>query len=320
MTLFNKIFSLPLFDEQPPVLIDVGASGEIHRKWKSIAKYSICIAFDGDERDFPFDEDTSRGFKKLYLFHSLVLDKKKKKTKFYLTKSPYCSSTLEPDVQSLTPWAFADKFQVEKTVFLPGTTIPAALEQVKINYIDWFKTDSQGLDLRIFNSVPKKIREKILAAEFEPGIIDSYHGEDKLYSFLQKIEKKDFWMSNATVKGSQRISNEELQMFSGSPFVQKMIYFSHKISPGWVEIMYLNTFEKEFSLREYFLGWVFATIEEQHGFALKLAKTGFAKLSHSLLMEMEESSMRRIRYGLFNKRLLNAGFQKISDTVKRIFD
>jgi hypothetical protein len=194
------------------------------------------------------------------------------------------------------------------------------LEQVKINYIDWIKTDSQGLDLRIFNSVPKKIREKILAAEFEPGIIDSYHGEDKLYSFLQKIEKKNFWMSNATVKGSQRISNEELQMFSGSPFVQKMIYFSHKISPGWVEIMYLNTFEKEFSLREYLLGWVFATIEEQHGFALKLAKTGFAKFSHSLLMEMEESSMRRIRYGLFNKRLLNAGFQKIATMVKRVFD
>jgi hypothetical protein len=319
MKMFDEILSLPFFEELPPVLIDVGASGEIHAKWKPIAKHSICIAFDGDERDFAFSESTSHGFKKLFVFHSLVLDKKKSKSKFYLTKSPYCSSTLEPDLKSLQPWSFADKFEVEKAVILPGTTISDALKQVKISYIDWFKTDSQGLDLRIFNSIPKKIRENIIAAEFEPGIIDAYHGEDKLYSFLQKIDSQNFWMSGATVKGAQRIAGEELQLLSGSPFVQKLISFSHKTSPGWVEMVYLNSFNKQFTAREYFLGWMFATIEQQYGFALRLARTGFQTYSHSLFEKLEESSIRRIRYGVLNKRLLNAGIQKIIDIVKRVF-
>ena len=34
--------------KQPPVLIDVGASGEIHKEWALIAPYAVCIAFDGD--------------------------------------------------------------------------------------------------------------------------------------------------------------------------------------------------------------------------------------------------------------------------------
>ena len=41
---------------QPPVLVDIGASGFIHKKWRKIAKYSVCIAFDADTRDFDASE------------------------------------------------------------------------------------------------------------------------------------------------------------------------------------------------------------------------------------------------------------------------
>ena len=61
-TILNEVFSLNYFNDKPPVLIDIGASGEIHPEWKLIAKHSICIAFDADTRDFNNSETNSDNF------------------------------------------------------------------------------------------------------------------------------------------------------------------------------------------------------------------------------------------------------------------
>ena len=55
-TIINKILSRPELQKQPPILIDIGASGSLHPKWRKIAEYSWCIAFDADQRDFQFVE------------------------------------------------------------------------------------------------------------------------------------------------------------------------------------------------------------------------------------------------------------------------
>ena len=132
-------------------------------------------------------------------------------TDFYLTKSPYCSSLLQPDEVALKDWAFAEKFEVEKKVKIKTRSLISVLNEAKIDYIDWFKTDSQGTDLRLFTSLPEQIRKKVLAAEFEPGILDSYHGEDKLFRLMEFMSGNIFWMSKIDVKGTQRISPELLQ-------------------------------------------------------------------------------------------------------------
>lgn len=64
------------------------------------------------------------------------------------------------------------------------------LKSINIDYIDWFKTDTQGTDLRIFASLGDELINKILVAEFEPGIIDAYKGEDKLYKIMEFFDKK----------------------------------------------------------------------------------------------------------------------------------
>ena len=50
MKIIDQILRSEHFRDQPPVLIDIGASGGIHSKWKYIAKYSYCIAFDADDK------------------------------------------------------------------------------------------------------------------------------------------------------------------------------------------------------------------------------------------------------------------------------
>lgn len=100
--MIEKILKREDFRNQPPVLIDIGASGEIHSKWREIAPYSICVAFDADDREMTFTEKNSSGFKKLVTINRIVTDKPDKEVDFFLTRSPFCSSTLEPDLEKLS--------------------------------------------------------------------------------------------------------------------------------------------------------------------------------------------------------------------------
>ena len=253
MTLIDRVLSHSEFAHRPPVLVDIGASGGVHPHWRTVAKHCYCVAFDGDDREFGHAVVDSKDFKKLFLFHSLVVDGDQKETPFHLTASPFCSSTLPPDTKALSDWAFAPKFAVVKTVPVRSVSLNAALTQAGVSYVDWFKSDSQGTDLRLFRSLPENIRNGVLAVEFEPGFIDAYHGEDKLSDVLRFMEQEKFWLSDGVVKGSQRITPSDLVRISAHPWMQKMIAFSHRASPGWIEMTYLRSFDDDRTLRDHLL-------------------------------------------------------------------
>ena len=273
----------------PPVLVDIGASGTIHKKWNPIAKYAICIAFDADSRDFEICESEDKGWRKLYSMNRLVASEAAEEMDFYLTHSPHCSSSLAPDQKALEPWAFSPLFEVDKVVKLPAVDLHSVLEKIGITYIDWYKTDSQGTDLRIFDALPKSIIRKIISADFEPGIIDAYMDEDKLHQLMAYMDKQPFWVSHMEVKGSQRIDQDDLQNLNS--LKRRFISSFLKTAPGWCEISYINKLsDKEMTCREYLLGWVFATMKEEHGFAIQAAKDGAIKFEEPLFNELHNIS------------------------------
>lgn len=282
--------------EKPPVLIDVGASGALPEQWKLIAAYSICIAFDADTRDFSVSESTDKGYKKLYSLNRLVAEKPSSEVDFYLTRSPHCSSALQPDNSSIQPWAFRRLFDVEKIVKMPAVDLRSAITSCGVSYIDWYKTDSQGTDLRIFSALPKDVVSQTIVAEFEPGIIDAYVGEDKLHQLMAYMDKKPFWVSNMIVKGSQRIDQEDFDSLNS--IQRRSIGSFLKVAPGWCEISYLNNFNDEnMGLREYLLGWAFSSIKGEHGFARHLARIGASKYPDPLFEELMTASMSSLSKG-----------------------
>lgn len=277
MTIIDEILSSDFFTDNPPVLLDIGASGEIHPKWKPLAKHSICIAFDADDREIGYAANESKGYKKLHLFNSLVTDGTTSEADFYLTKFPYCSSLLEPDHQSIARYNFGDLFEINKVVRLKTVQLADALRSAGVSKIDWFKTDSQGTDLRLFRNLGNDLMQRTLIAEFEPGIIDAYKGEDKLHAVMKFMDAQPFWMSDIQIRGTQRISQVALQQsftdYSGG--VRESLPLT--TSPCWAEVSYFNSFGVEatwLDQRDYLLGWVFALIEGQYGFALDIALQG----------------------------------------------
>jgi FkbM family methyltransferase len=273
-SLIDEILTSREIAARPPVLVDVGASGGIHSPWRPIARHSICIGFDPDDRDFSTTAG-NRGFRECHVVRAIVTDRDAAEHTVYLTRSPYCSSTLRPRADVLAGYAHAPLFEVVGTATVPSTRLDTVLSTYGLDRVDWLKTDSQGLDRRVFESLTLEQRQRVLVAELEPGIIDGYEGEDKLSDVLEAFASPDFWCASLVAKGAVRGPADVLAKYLG-PSLVSSLPATERTGAGWVEIEYINTFLSPAlgNVRDLLLGWVFATLRGHHGFALELADRG----------------------------------------------
>ncbi len=302
MSLIGRIFAEPEFIAQPPVLVDVGAAGGVHPAWKGIARYAIGVGFEPDAREAPPLSAAQSLFKRWVYCPTLVIPAPVSgdRQDLHLTRSPQCSSTLRPNAVALGEWAFAGFFAVEQTRSCAATTLMSALAAQGIERIDWLKCDTQGLDLGIFQSLPPEERMRLLAVEFEPGLINAYEGEDKLAEVLAAMGREPFWLADLSVCGTPRGRPEMFTRHLGAgalPWV-------HRLAPGasaWANVRFLRDFSQlpaTLDRRAYLLGWVFATITGQPSCALGLAESGAKFFGGGLFQEMTAASRRSLRWAM----------------------
>ena len=283
-----------------PVLVDIGASGAPPAIWDSIASHSTYVGFDPDLREIHEVPDSR--FHRAVIVNEAITSSTDKEVRFYLTKSPYCSSTLRPDTEALADYIFSDLFTVERETAVRATTLNEVLERLSLPRIDWFKTDSQGTDLRLFTSLRDDISSRVLAIDIEPGLIDAYVGEDLFADAHKALTERGFWLSNMNVCGTVRMKSATLQELNATnaqidqPLIERLV----RQTPCWVEARYFRTSKSLLQTgagkEDFALLWVFALIDEQTGFALDLAleyervfgRDGIAQL-------MRNEPLRRIR-------------------------
>ena len=294
MSVVDKILRLPEFKAAPPVLVDVGAAQGIHPKWRPIAKYSVCVAFEADERELESVTAEREGFLRLTTYNRIAAERASDAEPFHLTASPFCSSRLLPLPDRLARYAFAPLFEVERTVELPALGLAAVLDELGLERVDWLKLDSQGTDLRLFRSLGERA-DDLLVAELEPGIIDAYEGEDTLADVLAELGRRGFWVSELAVRGSTRVDSSLARRELG---VRAASYLDacQQTAPGWAEIEYFTDFadEARFGKRELLLGCAFAFLRGHDAFALELASEGGDRFG-SPFDELRLAALRRIR-------------------------
>jgi hypothetical protein len=308
MKIIHDILKAEPFVSQPPALVDIGASGSISSRWTAIAPYSVCIAYDADDREFSVTERKNSGYKKLFIVNRAVTAVKQDTIDFYLTSSPFCSSTLAPDYEKLKPWLFSNLFEVKKKTRIAAVTLEESLLQTGLTYIDWFKADTQGTDLRLFNSLPSVIKKQVLAAEFEPGIMDAYAGEDKLPLVMQILAESGFWLSSMEIKGTQRI------YISGLPISEFAVKRSLRISPGWAELIYLQNSANCTDKRQLLLLYIFALLEKQYGFAMETAERGITLFTDPVFQECKKAAVVKLK-----REQLKIPFVMLKKQLTKIF-
>lgn len=258
-----------------PVLVDVGASGDPPPVWNSLAKQSVYVGFDPDLREMK--ETAGSGFyKRIIVNEAVSADPSQPTVNFFLTKSPFCSSTLEPNTEALSNFHFYDLFTVERLTSAPATTLESVIRRLALDHIDWLKLDTQGTDLRIFMSLPDNLRSRVLAVDVEPGLIDSYKGEDLFVDTHATLMKEGFWLADIKIGSAVRVRKASLD--SIIPNTRHRSTFAArglKKSPAWCEARYLRTLESMQANRmgrsEYLLLWAFAVADGQSGFAIDVA-------------------------------------------------
>lgn len=300
MKLLERIFAEPELRAAPPVLLDVGAAGGINRAWRQIAQYSIGVGFEPDSREAA-PLDAARGMFARWIFcRALAVPEKTVdgKAALHLTQSPQCSSVLSPDSEALSEWAFSDFFRIVETRSLPATTLRDALAAENIDRVDWLKCDTQGLDLRLFRSLPTEWRARMQAVEFEPGLMDAYHGEDRLTDVLMAMVNEPFWMSDLDVGRTARGRSELLRKYLGSAGV-KWVRRLGPLAPGWANVRFLRDVairSESLDRRAYLLNWVFAMITNQDAQALTVAALGRERFGGEIFESMATASVRSLRW------------------------
>ncbi len=296
MNLFRRILESEEFEARPPVLFDIGASSRLVEQWENIARYSVIVAFDPDSRLTGHIEKADSRYRRLLFIPRLVTAEPEKEIDFYLTASPECSSCLPPNFAELRNWYHAGFFEVTKKQRTKSITLPEVLDELKLDYIDGFKIDAQGADLRIYRSLPTKIRKRISAIEIEPGIMNAYVGEDKLYDVLRYFERKEpgFGVFDCRVQKAWYLPTELKKKYL-SPLQARLVPTRYPAAPGWAELSLLRRPETlKPAPRSYQMAWIFAMIYRQYGLALQLADSGREKFGGELFDRMVRESLNRV--------------------------
>ncbi|HTP62157.1 MAG TPA: FkbM family methyltransferase [Burkholderiales bacterium] len=258
-----------------PVLVDVGASAGPPHIWAPIAANSTYVGFDPDARAMT---DAAQGIyrKTIIVNEAVTSDSNVAEVRFYLTRSPVCSSTLEPDAAALSNYHFHALFETEREAMVRASTLDAILLRLGLGRVDWLKCDTQGTDLRIFRSLGDKLQRGVLALDVEPGLIDVYRGEDLFVDAHKHAVANGFWLSRLDVQGAVRVRDASLQaVFRGAEDLAACARRAIRGSPGWCEARYLRTVEflaeSDAARDQYALLWLFSLLDDQPGFALDVA-------------------------------------------------
>ena len=278
-----------------PVLMDIGASGAPPAIWEAIARHSIFVGFDPDQRELHHPAH-GRFHRAIVVREAITADPATDHVQFYFTKSPFCSSTLKPDSQSLSNFLFSHLFVVEGEGRVPATTLDTILQRFTLGRLDWLKVDTQGTDLRIINSVGDERRSRILAVDIEPGLIDAYLGEDMFVDAHRDLTRQGFWLSNLSIHGAVRLRRSTIGEVAprNKDLGPELLESTLKKTPAWCEARYLRTLQwladGNFTPGDYVLLWIFALLDNQLGFAIDLGleyEKAFGKDTFSHVMKEE---------------------------------
>ena len=299
MSLLDRIFGEPELREFPPVLVDVGAAGGVHPAWRRIARYAVGVGFEPDAREAAPLDAAQREFRRWIFCPGLAVPDRPAEgaATLHLTKSPQCSSTLPPRTAALAEWSFAEFFEVTERRQFPATTLVDALAAQGIAGVDWLKCDTQGLDLKLWQSLPAGWRSRVLAVEVEPGIIDAYDGEEKLGDVLAAFAGEPFWLAELAVGRVPRGGPALLEKYLGAGAAT----WVRRLAPGapaWANVHFLRDFAREpepLDRRAHLLGWVWATLAGQHSAALTVADAGRRRFGGGRFEEMTAASGRSLR-------------------------
>ncbi|MGH9959436.1 MAG: FkbM family methyltransferase, partial [Pyrinomonadaceae bacterium] len=261
--------------EEPMVLVDVGASGQPPREWASLRANATYVGFDPDRREVSNVADGSGGHL-IVLNKAVTADAAANSIRFYFTKNPYCSSTCQPNSRKLKEYLFYPRFEVVGEGEVETTTLENAMAEIGRRRIDWLKLDTQGTDLRVYDSLTPQLRNTVLIIDIEPGLDEWYLGEDVFTKAHSRLLEEGYWLSDLSVGGAPKVRSEALFTKPDKRGFRHLVYeHTLKRNPTYVNARYFRSIEflsgANVSREQLVYVWAGAMVTGNSGFALDIA-------------------------------------------------
>lgn len=287
-TWFNLVAeTLPsLLGDAGPRIVDVGAAGTPAESCRRIASVADYVAFDPDLRS-PI-ESYETGFRRSTILNKAISPQGNNAEPFYLTSYPECSSLLTPNMAEVDNYTISGFFDVIGQTEVPAMSLNQAIKDAKMETADWLKLDTQGVDLRILQSLETQLFQSLFVVEMEPGISSFYRGESSFTEVCEFMTSSGFWIARMDQQKFPRLSKESISALELSPAVLDSL----PANPFALELQFLRTAEswlaRQPSERDAAVFWLIAMANGHTGFAFELLhkfsrEAGNSELAEQLL-------------------------------------
>jgi FkbM family methyltransferase len=182
MNLDLSNYNSSYFSEHPLVLIDVGASGGLKKRWDTIKKNIQIIGFEPDDNAFKLLRSNSN---KKFIYLKKALSDRKGPATFYVAKKQQVSSMLKPNRFFINYFGNPNRYDIVKTTEIQTDTLD---NQLKINDLpdpDFIKLDTQGCELSILKGSSGTLQKSVFGLEVEVEFHEFYE-KQPLFSDVDK--------------------------------------------------------------------------------------------------------------------------------------
>jgi len=156
------------------VYCDVGARWGIGDPWKSFEALLGLLRFEPDGEEYA-SLMKKRGQNDLIFQYALY--REAKDIPLNVTKSRGCSSLYEPNFECLNHYADVKRFEIERVVDIPASSLDLLFGAGVFAKIDFIKIDVQGAELDILKGGQEVLSKQALGMEIEVEFQPLYKGQ-----------------------------------------------------------------------------------------------------------------------------------------------
>jgi FkbM family methyltransferase len=173
--------------------LDIGASGELDRKWSALYRLLNFTGFEPNAEECERLSKARHPFKAARYLPFALAGTAGEQT-MYKTQGSYCYSLLRPNLKWINRFTYSHLFQDAGTTTVVCQTLDEASRQYGLSP-DILKIDTQGMELPILRS-GESVLAKAFCVETENGFVTNYVGETTYAQMDEYLRSKGFLMFN----------------------------------------------------------------------------------------------------------------------------